>query len=54
MKFALAILFFVITAAILGVGILQLMEGKPWLLVGGTVAFIGAFGWIGCLPKKQQ
>ena len=54
MKFVLAILVYVVIAAILGEGILQIMHGKPWLLVGGAVAFLVAFGRIGCMPKKPH
>ena len=54
MKFALAILVYLVIAVILGVGILEVMAGKPWLLVGGAVAFIVAFGRIGCMPKKPH
>lgn len=54
MKFALAILVYGIMASVLGAGILLLMHGNPWLLVGGAVAFIVAFGRIGCMPKKPH
>lgn len=48
MKFALAILAFVVIALILGVGILQITAGKPWLLVGGGLAFLFMFARFGC------
>lgn len=48
MKFALAILAYVIIALILGAGILMLVAGKPWLLIIGAVTFVVAFGKIGC------
>ncbi len=48
MKFALAILVYLIIALILGVGILLLLQGKPWLLIIGAVAFLLAFARIGC------
>jgi len=48
MKFALAILVYVVIALILGAGILQVVHGKPWLLIIGAVGFIVAFGKIGC------
>ena len=54
MKFVLAILIYLIIAVILGAGILEIMAGKPWLLVAGAVAFIVAFGRIGCMPKKPH
>ena len=41
MKFALAVLVYLIIASILGAGILLVMAGKPWFLaVGRGVAFI--------------
>jgi hypothetical protein len=48
MKFALAILVYLIIALILGAGILMLLAGKPWLLIIAAVGFIIAFGKIGC------
>jgi len=48
MKFALAILVYLIMALILATGILLTMHGQPWLLILGAVGFIVAFGKIGC------
>jgi hypothetical protein len=49
MKLALAVLVYALMAAILGTGILLLMiTGKPWLLIVAFIAFIVAFGKIGC------
>lgn len=48
MKFALAILVYVVIALILGAGILLLIQGKPWLLIAGAAVFILAFARIGC------
>jgi hypothetical protein len=48
MKFALAILVYLLMAAILGGGILMLVHGRPWLLLIGIPAFLIAFGKIGC------
>jgi hypothetical protein len=50
MKLALAVLVYLVIAAILGAGILLLVAGKPWLLAGGFIAFVVAFGRIGCMP----
>jgi hypothetical protein len=50
MKFALAILVYLVIAFVLGAGILMLIAGKPWLLIIGAVAFIVAFGRLGCMP----
>jgi len=49
MKFALAILTFLLMAAFLGAGILLLLAGKPLLLVVGVVGFILLFVKYGCL-----
>jgi hypothetical protein len=51
MKLALAILIYLIIALILGAGILLVMAGKPWFLVIGFIAFVVAFGRIGCMPR---
>ncbi|HEU6448211.1 MAG TPA: hypothetical protein VFV23_07230 [Verrucomicrobiae bacterium] len=48
MKFALAILTYVVIAAVLSAGILLLLQGKPWLLIGGVIAYLVAFAQIGC------
>lgn len=49
MKLALAVLVYLIMAAILGAGILLLVAGKPWLLIVALIAFVVAFGKIGCI-----
>jgi hypothetical protein len=49
MNFALAILVYAAMAVILGVGILLLVAGHPWLLIIAGVAFIVAFGKLGCM-----
>lgn len=48
MKFALAILVYLLMAAVLGGGILLLVAGKPWLLIIAFPAFVIAFGKLGC------
>jgi hypothetical protein len=48
MKFALAILVYLLMAAVLGGGILLLVAGKPWLLIAGLLAFVISFAKIGC------
>jgi hypothetical protein len=49
MKLALAVLAYGVMAAILGTGILFLTwTGKPWLLIVAFIAFVVAFGKIGC------
>jgi len=49
MKFALAILTFLTMALILGAGIILLVAGKPLLLIIGAIAFVVAFGRLGCM-----
>ena len=51
MKLGLAIFIYLAIAAILGAGILLLVAGKPWFLVIGFLAFVVAFGRIGCMPR---
>lgn len=48
MKFVLAILAYLLIAAVLGWGILLLIAGKPWLLIAGVIVYLVAFGKIGC------
>jgi hypothetical protein len=48
MKFYLAILVYALMALVLGAGILLLVAGKPWLLIIGFIAFVVAFGRLGC------
>jgi len=49
MKLAMAILAYGLIGLVLSAGILLLLAGKPWLLIIGLVAFVVAFGKIGCL-----
>ena len=49
MKLALAILAYGLIAVVLSEGILLLLAGKPWLLIIGVLAFVVAFGKIGCV-----
>jgi hypothetical protein len=49
MKFALAILVYLITAAILGAGILLVVSGKPLFLIVALILFVVAFGRLGCM-----
>jgi hypothetical protein len=49
MKFALAIFTYLMMALILGAGILLLVAGKPLLLIVGGIAFVVAFGRLGCM-----
>lgn len=49
MKFALAILAYLIMAAILGAGILLVVAGKPIFLIIVLIAYVVAFGKLGCM-----
>jgi hypothetical protein len=48
MKLTLAIAVWLIMGAILGAGLLQAVNGSPWLLLAGILGFIIAVGKIGC------
>jgi len=54
MKFLLAIAAYLLIGVVLGWGILLLVKGNPWLLIVGFVAYVVAFGKLGCLPKKSH
>ncbi|HUA64216.1 MAG TPA: hypothetical protein VME24_00110 [Alphaproteobacteria bacterium] len=49
MKFGLAILVYLLIAAILGVGILLLVSGKPLFFIISLVVYVVAFGRLGCM-----
>lgn len=49
MKFAAAILAFVLFAFFISWGIVELLKGSPWLLLAAMAAFIGTFAKYGCL-----
>jgi hypothetical protein len=49
MKFALAILVYALIGLVLCAGILLLLAGKPWLLIVAVLAYLVAFGRIGCI-----
>ncbi len=48
MKFFLAIVVYVLIAAVLSWGIILMMHGKPWLLIASLLAYVVAFGRLGC------
>ena len=54
MKLAFTILSFVLIAAVLSYGILQTIQGKPAVLIVGTLGYIAALTAFGCLPKKSH
>ncbi|HUZ07416.1 MAG TPA: hypothetical protein VMV89_08000 [Candidatus Paceibacterota bacterium] len=49
MKFALTILVYALIGLVLCAGILLLLAGKPWLLIVAVLAYLVAFGRIGCM-----
>lgn len=49
MKFALAILVYLLVGLALSAGILLLLAGKPWFLIVVLLAYVVAFGRIGCM-----
>jgi len=54
MKLLWAIIAYVVIAGILGWGLILTMKGNPWLFIIGFLAYVVAFGKIGCLPKKSH
>jgi len=49
MKFAAAILVFALFAFFIGLGIIELLKGNPWLLLASVGVFLGTFIKYGCL-----
>jgi len=49
MRFALAIVVYVLMGLALCAGILLLLAGKPWLFIAAVLAYVVAFGRIGCM-----
>jgi hypothetical protein len=49
MKFALAILVYLLIGLVLSAGILLLLAGKPWPLILALLAYIVAFSRLGCM-----
>jgi hypothetical protein len=49
MKFYLAILVYGLMASVLGAGILMATAGKPLFLIIAFIAFVVAFGKLGCM-----
>jgi len=48
MKLALAVLVYLVIGLVLSWGILLLLAGKPWLFIVALLAYLVAFGKIGC------
>jgi len=49
MKFTLAIFIYLLIGLFLSAGILLLIAGKPWLFIAALIAYVVAFGKIGCM-----
>ena len=49
MKLALAVLVYLVMGLVLSAGILLLLAGKPCWLIVALLAYVVAFGKIGCL-----
>ena len=54
MKFFLALIVYLLIAAVLGWGMLLMVKGSPWLLIVSFLAYCVAFGKLGCLPGKSH
>lgn len=54
MKFLMAIVAYLLIGGVLGWGILLLIKGSPWLLAASFLAYVIAFGKLGCLPGKSH
>jgi hypothetical protein len=48
MKFAGAILVFVLFALFISLGIIEVLKGSPWLLIAALAVFMGTFIKYGC------
>ena len=49
MKLLLSAIVYLLIAGVLAWGILLMMHGKPWLLIGSVVTYLLAVARIGCL-----
>jgi hypothetical protein len=49
MKFALAILVFLMFAFFISWGVMLILHGQPWLLMASLAVFFGTFIKYGCL-----
>ena len=54
MKLFSAVVIYLIIGLILGWGMLLAAKGSWWFLIAGFVAYVIAFGKIGCLPKSHH
>jgi len=49
MRFLMSVVVYLLIGALLSWGILLMMHGKPWLLIGVAVAYVLAVAKLGCL-----
>jgi len=49
MKFASAILVYLLMGVALAAGVVLLLAGKPWFFIAALVIYVVAFARIGCL-----
>jgi hypothetical protein len=49
MKFLSALVVWLIMAACIASGFAMAAHGKPWLLIGSALVFLGLFARFGCL-----
>jgi hypothetical protein len=50
MKFFAAILIFALFAFFISWGIVEMLKGRPWLLLAAVGVFLGTFIKFGCQP----
>lgn len=53
-KFVLAMLVYLAGGVVLGLGILQTVQGRPALLIAGMITYILMLGLIGCRTPKAS
>ena len=51
MKLTLAILTFALFAFFISLGILEMLKGRPWLLLASVGVFLGTFIKFGCQSR---
>ena len=44
MNFLLAVVAYLVIGLVLGIGLILVMKGSPWLLIAGLIAYVVAFG----------
>jgi hypothetical protein len=54
MKLFLAMVTYLGIGLVLGLGILLMVKGNPWVFIAGFLAYAVAFAKLGCLPMKAH